>query len=189
MKKIYTIVPLLFLAASVASCSGGSFTPSHGGVKDTLHNEVHVKDYATLIAGEFEDAKLEGKTYITDDDGLKYEYSEYLDLYTCVTEYNTTIKFYFDNTQTTDALGNDCPIYQVKWFMMKPLGECPEVVNSQEKVLSLGAKFGFAPIQDFTNFLGFSFYSTALGDSAHMWNFKNDIKQQAVTCLYGIWVD
>jgi len=194
MKKILLLIPLLFSFIGLASCSE-SYTPTKGGVVDTLHNEVHIADYNTLVEGKFEGAKDESKTYITDDDGLKYQYSKTTDSYVCVSEYNTTIKFYFDNTQTTDALGFDCPILTVKWFMMKPLGECPEEVNSVEKVLALGAKFGFAPIQDFTNFVGFSFYSTALGFNKYdgkagsMWDFKHDIKQQAVTCLYGIWVD
>lgn len=189
MKKLLILLPLLFSVVGLASCSSESYTPDKGGKVDTLHNEIHVSDYATLIAGGFEHEKDESKTYIMDDDGLKYQYDKATDSYYCVTEYNTTIKFYFDNTQTTDSKGNDCPIYTMKWYMMKPLGSCPEEVDSAEEVLALGAKFGFEPVQDFVNFLGFSFYSTALGDPAHMWNFKSDIKQQAVTCLYGIWVD
>lgn len=188
MKKIFALIPLLFFVGGVSSCSE-SYTPTQGGKVDTLHNEIHVADYKTLIEGKFEHAKDESKTYITDDDGLKYQYDKSTDSYFCITETNTTIKFYFDNTQTTDALGFDCPILTVKWYMMKPLGSCPKEVDSKEKVLALGEKFGFAPIQDFTNFLGFSFYSSALGDQGHMWNFNTDIKQQAVTCLYGIWVD
>lgn len=192
MKKIIALVPLLFSAAIATGCSSTSYTPTVGGSVDTLHNEVHVKDLATLTLGGFDPEKEKdpSKTYITDDDGLKYCYNAELEQYELIEgQENTTIKFYFDYNQTTDSLGNDCPIYTLKWFMMKPLGQCPEAIDSKDKVLALGAKFGFAPIQDFTNFLGFSFYSSCLGDAQHMWNYQSDIKQQAVTCLFGIWVD
>lgn len=187
MKKKLLVISLLAAALFSSGCSSAKYTPTQGGSIDTLHNEIHVSDYATLVAGGFEHEKDPTKTYITDDDGLKYVWTG--SEYTCISETDTTYNFYFDNTQTTDENGNDCPIFTLKWYMMKPLGECPEAIDSKEKVLNLGLERGFTTKYDFTNFLGFSFYSTCLGDKAHMWNFAKDIKQQAVTNLYGIWVD
>lgn len=188
-KRLFAIIPILFTALVVSGCSE-NYTPTQGGVIDTLHNEVHVKDYATLIAGGFEHEKDSTKTYFTDDDGLKYKWNG--TEYYLISETDTTINFFFDNVQTTQTVGYsqiDCPIFTIKWYMMKPLGKCPEEVDSVEKVLALGAERGFAPYYNFTHFVGFSVYPTCLGDSAYLWNFQKDIRQQAVTNLYGIWVD
>ncbi|MCQ2793250.1 MAG: hypothetical protein MJ221_02340 [Bacilli bacterium] len=187
MKKIFKIVPLLLIPLLIGGCNSEAYHPSHGGVVDTLHNEVHVADYETLVKSEFEHAKDPTKTYYTDDDGLKFKWNG--TEYVCISEYDTTINFYFDSTQTTDANGLDCPIFTIKWFMLKPLGACPEEIDSKEKVLAIGETLGFTTKYDFTNFLGFSAYSSCLGDKGHMWDFTKDYRQQAVTNLYGIWVD
>lgn len=187
--KLLIIIPLLFAALTSVGCSTEYYHPKAGGEVDTLHNEVHVTSYDVLVKGGFEYEKDESKTYITDDDGLKYKWDNEKQEYYCITEKDTTFNFYFDNTHTTDENGNDCPILTVKWYMLKPLGACPEEIDKVEEVLALGAERGFSTLYDFDQFLGFSFYSTCLGDSAHMWNFKKDYKQQAVTNLYGIWVD
>ncbi len=62
MKKLLVLLPLLFSVVGLASCSSESYTPDKGGKVDTLHNEIHVSDYATLIAGGFEHEKDEFKS-------------------------------------------------------------------------------------------------------------------------------
>lgn len=196
MKKRFIIPVLLAGLCVTTGCAGSKeFTPSHGGVVDTLHNEIHVDTYDLLFdetANKY--PKDPTKVYFTDDDGLSYKWDEAKQNYVCISETNTTINFYFDNTQTTDEDGKDAPIFSIKWYLLKPLGGVPsELADSQgkldvSKIIALGAAMGFAPTEAFPTFIGFSFYSTCL-DEEGLWNFETDYRQQAVTNLYGIWVD
>ena len=195
MNKRFVFPVLLAGLCMITGCTGSkSFQPSHGGQVDTLHNEIHVENFDVLLLLTEDDyGKNPNKIYFTDDDGLKYQWSEEKGYY-CVSETNTTINFYFDNTQTTDEDGNDCPIFSIKWYLLKPLDKAPEELSDSagnldvSKIIALGAAKGFAPTEAFPNFIGFSFYSTCL-DEENLWNFKTDYRQQAVTNLYGIWVD
>lgn len=181
----------VFLASlfMVAGCSSSaSFTPSHGGQIDTLHNEIHVGSLEELNElSEDKHGKDPTKVYYTDNDGLKYKYDAETGTYICISEYTTTINFYFDNTQTTDEDGNDAPIFTLRWYLLKPIGEIPEEINTTAKVVALGAALGFASTEAFPTFIGFSAYSTCL-DEDQLWNYETDYRQQAVTNLYGIWV-
>ncbi|MBR4378242.1 MAG: hypothetical protein IKP50_05140 [Bacilli bacterium] len=187
----------LALAVLAVSLLGGCakeevYTPTKGGIVDTLHNEIHVPSLEDLQKGGFDKEKDVSKIYITDDDGFKYIYDVETEQYVLAQETDTTINFYFDANQTTRIVGDeqiDAPIYVAEWFMIKPLGACPEEVNTEAKVLEIGRMFGFEPKQGFDHFVGFSMYSSCLGDEEHLWNFEKDFKQQAVTNLYGIWVD
>lgn len=96
-------------------------------------------------------------------------------------EKNTTIEFYFSN------IYSETPIFSVEWWMLKPLGSIPEAVSTEQKVKDLGAALGYQIDPRFPKFIGFSFYSTCL-DEDGLWHYETDHKQQAVTCLYGIWV-
>lgn len=190
MNRNKIIAPILLVAglSMLTGCvTSKSFTPSHGGQIDTLHNDVHLETYDDLFTDNNKYPKDPTKTYYTDDDGLMYKWDETKQEYVCVSETNTTINFYFDSTQTTDEDGNDCPIFTMKFYLLKPLGECPEAINTVEKVIALGAAHGFAKTEAFPTFIGWSFYSTCL-DEEGLWNFTTDYRQQAVTSIYGIWV-
>ena len=191
MKNKLLLLTIAALTLGVSACTTTEYyKPDHGGVVDTLHNEIHVESYQGLLElesdpkqGKF--AKDETKIYITDDDSLKYKWngSEYF----IVSETNTIINFYFDNTQTTDEDGADAPIFTFHWYLLKPLGTIPEEVNSLAKILALGQGLGFEPSEQFPTFIGFSAYPTCL-DENKLWNYETDYRQQAVTNLYGIWV-
>lgn len=190
MKKRLLFPILVALTLGVSACDmSETYVPGAGGVVDTLHNEIHVESYQDLIdlaEGKGSYGKDSTKVYFTDDDGLKYKWNG--SSYECVSEKNTTINFYFDNTQTTDEDGKDAPIFSIHWFLLKPLGSEPEEINSMAKVIALGAQFGFVPDEKFPTFIGFSAYPTCL-DENKLWNYETDYRQQAVTNLYGIWVD
>lgn len=191
MKKKLLLLTALVLSLGLGACDTTEmYTPTHGGVVDTLHNEIHVENLDSLLSLESDPkqgkyAKDESKVYITDDDSLRYKWngSEYV----IVSETNTTINFYFDNTQTTDEDGADAPIFTFHWYLLKPLGTIPDEVDSLTKILALGHDLGFEPSEQFPTFIGFSAYPTCL-DENKLWNYETDYRQQAVTNLYGIWV-
>ena len=189
MKKKLFILPLLAFTALLGACDTMYYTPKQGGQIDTLHNEIHVTSKAALDAlPEDQHGKDASKVYYTDNDGLKYQWNVLQMEYVCISEYNTTINFYFDHTQTTGINGNDLPLLSVRWYMKKPLEVCPSEVDSEEKVLALGRALGFELKYDFVHFIGFSLYPTCL-DESKLWDFSKDVKLQSVTNLYGIWVD
>ena len=197
--RIKRLIFALFTALCLASCTKEvTYTPKKGGQVDTLHNEIHVKDYDHLINGEFnsdkdkEKEKDVTKIYITDDDGFKYVWDANELAYVLITDTDTVINFFFDSNQTHSIVNGaqvETPIYTMDWFMMKPMGECPQEIDTEAEVLDIGKMFGFEPRQGFTHFLGFSAYPSCVGDKEHMWDYKKDIRQQAVTNLYGVWVD
>ena len=89
-----------------------------------------------------------------------------------VSEANMTVNFYLDYSHS------DEPIYSMRWYMLKPLGDCPkEAVLTDAKAAD--------PL--YTSFLGYSEYPSAIDESL-LWNFKEDYKQSNVLNLYGIWV-
>ena len=87
-------------------------------------------------------------------------------------EENMTVNFYLDYSHS------DEPIFKMRWYMLKPLGECPE-----EAILT------DADAADplYGHFLGYSEFSSAI-DESKIWNFETDYKQSNVLNLYGIWV-
>lgn len=87
-------------------------------------------------------------------------------------EENMTVNFYLDYSHSSE------PIYSMRWYMLKPLGECPP----EAKLTDANAADPLYP-----NFLGYSEYSTAI-DEDLLWNFETDYKQFNVLNLYGIWV-
>lgn len=103
-------------------------------------------------------------------------------------EFNMTIYFYLDyshselpSTDKTDeeyvqANANE-PVYVMKWYMLKPLGECP----AKAMLTSANAA---DPL--YTKFLGYSEYPSSIG--SNLWDFKQDYKQFNILNLYGIWV-
>ena len=103
-------------------------------------------------------------------------------------EFNMTIYFYLDyshselpSTDKTDeeyvqANANE-PVYVMRWYMLKPLGECP----AKAMLTSANAA---DPL--YTKFLGYSEYPSSIG--SNLWDFKQDYKQFNILNLYGIWV-
>ena len=91
-------------------------------------------------------------------------------------EKNMTVNFYLDYSHSEE------PIYTMKWYMLKPLGEEPA-----------GAKKALEDNKDkhdelYPDFLGWSEYSSSL-DESKLWNFATDYKQSNILNLYGIWVN
>ena len=104
-------------------------------------------------------------------------------------EFNMTVYFYLDyahsdqpkEVKTDDEyVRNDVrqPVYVMKWYMLKPLGECPAK-----------AKLTDADAADplYGKFLGYSEYPSSI-DGSKLWDFKQDYKQSNILSLYGIWV-
>ena len=87
-------------------------------------------------------------------------------------EENMTVNFYLDYSHS------DEPIYSMRWFMLKPLGSCPEQAVLTDAKAS-------DPL--YGHFLGYSEYSSSI-DESKLWNFETDYKQSNVLNLYGIWV-
>ena len=87
-------------------------------------------------------------------------------------EENMTVNFYLDYSHS------DAPLYSMRWYMLKPLGECPaEAVLTDADAAD--------PL--YGHFLGYSEYSSSI-DESKLWNFETDYKQSNVLNLYGIWV-
>ena len=91
---------------------------------------------------------------------------------------NMTINFYLDYSHS------DEPYYSMRWYMLKPLGECPAqaVLTDDDAADPLYGKF-----------LGYSEYPTMMDEDgaangAHLWDFAKDYKQSNILNLYGIWV-
>ena len=105
-------------------------------------------------------------------------------------EFNMTVYFYLDyshseqpkDTSKTDdeyvQTNPNEPVFVMKWYMLKPLGECPE-----------RAKLTDADAADplYGKFLGYSEYPSCI-DGSKLWDFKQDYKQFNILNLYGIWV-
>lgn len=200
--KIKNLVLALLGVSLLGACSKGEvYVPKVGGAIDTLHNEIHVAN-----ASVFEDPKFiaeaeAGKIYITDSDGFKYTFDPMTNTFVLAEKTDTIINFYFDASQTTrfvDVEGEefqaqiDAPIYVAYWYKLKPLNEAedkaPDEIDTQEEVEALGNIYGFHAKEN-TIFVGWSLYPSCLGDYDHLWHFNKDFKQQAVTNLYGIWVE
>jgi len=87
-------------------------------------------------------------------------------------EYDMTVYFYLDFSHS------DEPIYEMRWYMLHPIGECPaEAMLDDSKAAD--------PL--FPNFIGYSEYSSAM-DEDLIWKFDTDYKQSNILNLYGIWV-
>ena len=73
---------------------------------------------------------------------------------------------------------SDEPIFQLDWYMLKPLGECPA-----------GAVLTDAQAPDplYPHFIGYSRYSSCM-DETLLWDFATDYYQSNILNLYGIWV-
>ena len=209
--KIKNLFVSLLAATMLGACTNEVvFTPSVGGAVDTLHNEVQVPSLQALIDGlpagkivvDGKEVLFEaGKTYVTVDDGFKYTYNPMTNSFELIEKTDTIINFYFDAAQTTRQVDGDlfidqvdAPIYSLRWYKLKPIlsfGMNEEIVlslNDQEYVEAVGEIYGFHK-QEGTHLVGWSLYPTCLGDYEHLWNFSKDFKQQAVTALYGVWVE
>lgn len=91
---------------------------------------------------------------------------------------NMTVNFYYDYSHS------DEPFYSMRWYMLKPLGECP-------KDAVLTASDAKDPL--YGKFLGYSEYPTMIDEEgaeggAKLWDFAEDYKQSNILNLYGIWV-
>ena len=104
-------------------------------------------------------------------------------------EFNMTVYFYLDyshselpSSDKTDEeyvqTNANEPVYVMKWYMLKPLGECPA------KAILTSAN---AADPLYTKFLGYSEYPSSI-DGSKLWDFKQDYKQFNILNLYGIWV-
>ena len=105
-------------------------------------------------------------------------------------EFNMTVYFYLDfahSEQPTGEVKTDDdyvrnnvyePVFVMKWYMLKPLGECPA------KALLTDAD---AADPLYGKFLGYSEYPSSV-DGTKLWDFKQDYKQFNILNLYGIWV-
>ena len=87
-------------------------------------------------------------------------------------EKNMTVYFYLDYSHS------ETPIYKMRWYMLRPLGECPNdaILTDADAADPL-----------YSQFLGYSEYPSSI-DDAHIWNFETDYKQSNILNLYGIWV-
>lgn len=91
-------------------------------------------------------------------------------------EKNMTVNFYLDYSHSEE------PIYTMKWYMLKPIGEEPA-----EAKVALQAHLAEHD-ELYPDFLGWSEYSSSL-DESKLWNFETDYKQSNILSLYGIWVN
>lgn len=89
-----------------------------------------------------------------------------------VKEKQLHVYFYLDNQHT------DTPLYEMEWYILEPLGECP----AEAKLTDADAADPLYP-----HFIGYSEYSSSI-DEDHIWDFEKDYKQDLELCLYGIWV-
>ena len=89
-----------------------------------------------------------------------------------VKEQNLVVYFYLDYSHS------DEPLYEMKWYLLEPLGKCPNEAVLTDKD---------APDPLYPKFLGYSEYPTCI-DEEKIWNFETDYKQQNPLKLYGIWV-
>ena len=106
------------------------------------------------------------RSYPGDPIEHKQEYEE---------EKNMTVNFYLDYSHSEE------PIYSMKWYMLKPIGEEPA-----EAKAALQAHLAEHD-ELYPTFLGWSEYSSSL-DKSKLWNFETDYKQSNILSLYGIWV-
>ena len=91
-------------------------------------------------------------------------------------EFNMTVNFYLDYSHS------EAPLYSMKWYMLKPLGECPaEATKAINDAVTNG---DIDPL--YPEFLCWSEYSSSIDDT-HKWNFETDYKQSNILSLYGIW--
>lgn len=91
-------------------------------------------------------------------------------------EQNMTVNFYLDFSHSEE------PIYSMRWYMLKPLGEEPaEAAKALEENADKHDEL-------YPDFLGWSEYSSSL-DESKLWNFETDYKQSNILNLYGIWVN
>ena len=160
MKKNKVLILSLLVLPLLAACSQSVFVPSFPYPGDPIHGD----------AGEGGNGGGEGG----DVD---------------VSEANMTVNFYLDFSHSeiankeyeglTDKNAKDCePIYTMRWYMLKPLGKCPEqAVLTDAKAAD--------PL--YGHFIGYSEYPSAMDESL-LWNFETDYKQANVLNLYGIWV-
>lgn len=88
-----------------------------------------------------------------------------------IKEDDMTVNFYLDYAHS------DEPIYSMRWYMLEPLGECPEQAKLDDSK---------APDPLYPKFLGYSEFSSSI-DEDHIWNFETDYKQSNILNLYGIW--
>ena len=91
-------------------------------------------------------------------------------------EQNMTVNFYLDYSHSEE------PIYSMRWYMLKPIGEEPAE-----------AKAALEENKDkhdelYPDFLGWSEYSSSM-DKSKLWKFETDYKQSNILNLYGIWVN
>ena len=91
-------------------------------------------------------------------------------------EQNMTVNFYLDYSHSEE------PIYSMRWYMLKPIGEEP----AEAKVALEENKDKHDEL--YPDFLGWSEYSSSM-DKSKLWKFETDYKQSNILNLYGIWVN
>ena len=91
-------------------------------------------------------------------------------------EKNMTVNFYLDYSHSEE------PIYSMKWYMLKPIGEEP----AEAKAALEANKDQHDEL--YPDFIGWSEYSSSI-DESKLWDFATDYKQSNILNLYGIWVN
>ena len=91
-------------------------------------------------------------------------------------EKNMTVYFYLDYSHSEE------PIYSMKWYMLKPIGEEP----AEAKAALEANKDKHDEL--YPDFIGWSEYSSSI-DESKLWGFATDYKQSNILNLYGIWVN
>ena len=84
------------------------------------------------------------------------------------------VYFYLDYSHSEESER----IYSLSWYMLTPIGECPE----EAKLTNADA-----PDPLYPKFLGYSQYPSCM-DETLLWDFSTDIKQSNILNLYGVWV-
>ena len=156
MKKNKVLLMSLLLFPLLVGCSESIFTPKHTYPGDPLKSDPGVDP----DNGDVDDSEKNMLVYFY----LDYSHSE------APKEVKTDEEY-------VQANENE-PIFVMSWYMLKPLGACPEravLTNADAK----------DPL--YTKFLGYSEYPSCI-DESKIWNFETDYKQSNILNLYGVWV-
>jgi len=118
--------------------------------------------------------------------------------------FDMTVNFFLDYSHSTEwqiivdengkekVVDVETPIYTMRWYMLEPIGVCPEEVTAKIDLYSKnqyvddkGRKIEKDDL--YPHFLGFSDISSAI-DEDLIWNFETDYRQTNIVNLYGVWV-
>ena len=156
MKKNKLLLMSILLIPTLIACNGQTYKPRIPFPGDPIN-------------GGKQDANA---TDEEDEDALNMTINFYLDY-----SHSANANKEYENMPDKNASASE-PIYSMRWYMLKPLGECPEQARLTD---------ANAPDPLYGKFLGYSEYPSLL-DNSKLWDFANDYKQSNILNLYGIWV-